>query len=281
MVELFSRIPNKRLRRFTLFNSDIQKHASHVAAALISTPATRQLRQVSISSTVLPMEADALLEGLSELQDLELKVKGQGKFVRKPWAPSPGQHLRRLKLTSESSETQRPLQLDIAGVASSKQLQRLHLHRVTVHNWQAIRSLEELQELLLNHFQLPDDFVQCLKELPALVTLLVPCWCATPEHWQHLAGMKQLQKLQATMLQLDVEGPERSKPSSSITCLELAELSYLPEPPEEAGSTAAAKGCLAQLLPALQHCQCELHTLHNTPAVAIWRQATAACAASG
>jgi hypothetical protein len=68
LVELFKRIPSKRLRRFALFNSDIQKHASHVAAALISTPATRQLRQVSLSGTVLPMEADALLEGLPELE---------------------------------------------------------------------------------------------------------------------------------------------------------------------------------------------------------------------
>jgi hypothetical protein len=140
LVQLFSRIPSKRLRRFALFNSDIQKHASHMAAALISTPFTRQLRQVSISSTVLPMEADALLEGLPDLEELELKVKGQGKFVRKPWAPPPGQHLRRLKLSSEKAQAQRPLRLDMAGVAANKQLQCLHLHCVTAHNWRAIRA---------------------------------------------------------------------------------------------------------------------------------------------
>ncbi len=262
--ELFHRVPDGRLRLFTLFGSHNTNTSRDVLIAARTAPCISHLQHVSISGPVLSSHIDGLLTGLPHLEVLHATVSAPGGQV---WSPAASKTLKELKLMAArgrpGSNTQ--VLLDMQGLAGSSQLQALHLTKAAIANWEAISALALLQELHLKQTYLGDLLpLADLAKLPLLHTLVMPDTDVAQHEWYILAGMQQLRRLEVESLDA-----ERSMPSSSITsltasdlCLDDGSLPWDEEEDEEveddvSGAAAAAdrnRGLLAALFPELQRC---------------------------
>lgn len=261
--------PGGRLKRFTLVGSTYSRWARQAAAAIATSESTRQLRVVSIGSSITPADADTIISSLTSLEMLHLTVYNSSPQDNNIWAPSSSSTLLKLELKRHQPEARgdpdvphllqhvAPLRIDMAGIAGCASLQSLHLDMPMV-NMPHIASLRHLRELHLSPGSSHSLELQPLKQLPLLHTFTTSS-NIYPHHWEILAAVASLQHLGVSSLLLLTSSPA----SGSITKLVAQEVRL--DGPDDAvvlHSLAGNRGALNRLLPELQ-CL-EMGNLHTS-----------------
>lgn len=256
--EMMDRVPEGRIKRF-FFSASYGTKGSWTdgVPAVITQPRNaKHLQKVSFHKSITSAEADNIISGLPELEDLSIKVKSQ----QWQWPPAGNPRLRKMILSMDTY-LDSPQQVNIQGIARSSNLQVLHLSLVQPVNWAAIAALKQLQELSISNCQK----IQPLQHLQQLHTFISP-WTLKRADWQILAALPQLGHVEAKRLILGPSSPS----SDSITRLEALQTLFVVDGqpaqvlPVQPGTRAGVPaGFLTARMPKLQ----EFYTMckHYSP----------------